>query len=137
MADRLFATYRVALLTGGANVPNLTSNNLKIALVRSSDVDPNANAGGHDFLDDISAGVLATTGNLTSVTVSTDGVVDAANAPITDPGGGATADRAVLYYDTGTASTSRLIHLWDTGISYTLDGTNDNVVINASGMFKL
>lgn len=135
MANQLFATYRAALLQGTAI--NLTSVNLKIALVKSATVDPNAAAGGHDFLDDISAGVLATSDNLTSVTVSTDGVVDAADVSLTDPGGGDTADRAVLYYDTGTPGTSRLIHLWDTGVSYTLDGTNDTIAFNASGLFKL
>lgn len=76
-----------------------------------------------DNLDDIAAAArVATSANLTSKT-ATDGVLDAADVTLSavtgDPSEG-----IVLYKDTGTASTSRLIALIDTatGLPITPNG---------------
>lgn len=137
MANRLYRKYLHALATGTA--VNLSTATLKFVLVDSATYTPDTTITGHEFLSDIVSGArLATTAALSSVTV-TDAGLDAADPAIPDAGGGATAEYAVLYVDTGAAATSRLLALFDTatGLPLTLDGTNDTLQINASGIFKL
>lgn len=89
-------------------------------------------------LSDIAAGArVATSANLTSKTV-TGGVADAAD--LTFPAvTGASIEALVLYKDTGTASTSRLISYHDniTGFPITPNGGAITIQWNASGIFKL
>jgi hypothetical protein len=94
--------------------------------------------GGDEFLSDVkAAGTVLTTSDLSNVSWSTR-VLDADDPTITDPGSGE-ATQAVVYIDTGTDSTSRLLGHTDTasGLPLTFDGTNDNLTFNASGILKL
>lgn len=93
----------------------------------------NAADGGHDFEDDLT-GILHRE-TLTSVTW-TNRVFDAANFTLTDPGGGGTATQAVIIKNNGSAATNDLI-LHDDITDITFDGTNDNVVVNASGLGRI
>jgi len=94
--------------------------------------------GGDEFLSDVkAAGTVLTTSDLSNVSWS-NRVLDADDPTITDPGSGE-ATQAVVYIDTGTDSTSRLLGHTDTasGLPLTFDGTNDNLTFNASGILKL
>ena len=95
----------------------------------------------HEFLSDIAAGArLAMTAALANKTINDLAVLDADDPSLTDPGGGATAEAIVLFVDTGDPATSKLIAYLDsgvTGLPYTLDGTNDSVQHNASGVITL
>lgn len=94
--------------------------------------------GGDEYLSDVkAAGTVLTTSDLSNVSWSTR-VLDADDPTITDPGSGE-ATQAVVYIDTGTDSTSRLLGHTDTasGLPLTFDGTNDNLTFNASGILKL
>lgn len=134
MANALYPKAKEQMLQGGIN---LSTGNIKCVIV---DTGTYTYSAAHEFLSDIPSGArLATTGNLASKTF-TNGVFDAADPALTDPGGGATGEALVIYIDTGSAATSRLIAYFDTGVTglpMTLDGTNDTVQFNASGIFAL
>lgn len=134
MANALYPKAKEQMLQGGIN---LSTGNVKCVIV---DLGAYTYSGAHEFLSDIPSGArLATTGNLASKTF-TNGLFDADNPSLTDPGGGATGEALVIYIDTGSAATSRLIAFFDTGVTglpMTLDGTNDTVQFNASGIFQL
>lgn len=92
----------------------------------------------HQFLSDIpSAARVATSGNLASKTL-TNGVFDAADAQFASVSGDQ-SEITVLYEDTGTATTSRLIAYIDTAtnLPITPNGNNIDVVWNASGIFAI
>ncbi len=115
------ATLKLVLTDHGADTPNLTTD---------------------DFLNDISAGTIATSSALASVTVGTVaiGVVDAADmSPGFTAVSGATCESLSLIEDSGVASTSDLIVYWDTatGLPLTPNGGDVNIAFNASGIFKI
>lgn len=92
------------------------------------------------FLSDIASGArVSLSGTLGSKTV-TAGVADAANATFTGVVG-ATCEAVVIYKDTGSAATSRLIAYIDaaTGLPVTPNGTDVNVTWadTANKIFKL
>jgi hypothetical protein len=89
----------------------------------------------HDFLDDVT-GIEETSGNLASKTV-VNGVFDAADITFTGTAGSPAA-ALILYVDTGTAGTSRLIAYDDTisGFPVTLGG-DVTIRWNASGILAL
>lgn len=139
MANRLFRTYVHALMSGGANIPDLDTADIRCVLVDVGTHDPDTAITGDEFLSDIPGGArLAVTANLASKTV-VDGVFDAADISVPDAGGGATGEELIIYYHTGVESTSRLIALIDTatGLPITLDGVADLVRWHASGIFAL
>lgn len=98
----------------------LVSGTVKAALMKSS---ASYNAA-HDFLDDISADVLATAA-VTGKSV-TSGVFDAGDITFSSVATGNTGDAVVLYFDSGVESTSRLIAWIDCNALSTNDG-NINV----------
>lgn len=92
----------------------------------------------HQYLSD-TTGVVTTSSNLSSKSW-TAGVADAADvtfATVT----GATIVRWILYKDTGTAGTSRLVAMFDTaaGLPVIPDGTNITVTWDngASRIFRI
>jgi len=94
----------------------------------------------HQFLSDIAAGArIATSGALASKTV-TAGVADAADITITAVTG-ATVEAIVLYKDTGSAATSRLICYIDTAAGLPLTPNGGDVTLQwdngANKIFKL
>lgn len=137
MANRLYRKYVHALMTGGSNIPNLSTANIKAALIDTGAFTPDTTITGHEYLSDVTAGIVNTTGNLASVTV-TDGVLDAADTTLPDTGG-ATGENIIIYADTGTGSTSRLLALIDTatGLPITPDSVNDIIRWHTSGIFAL
>lgn len=132
MANALYAKAKEAFLSGSIN---LTSDTIKVNFVDGASYTPNMST--HDFLDDVS-GLFTTAVTLASKTV-TNGVFDAADAVFSGASGGTTYEYILIYKDTGTASTSPLIALFDTasGIPVTTSGGNYTIQWHASGIFAL
>jgi hypothetical protein len=110
-------TIKVVLVDAGAYTPNLAT---------------------HQFLSDIPGGArIATSAALTSKT-TVAGVADAAD-PVFVGATGVQSEYLVVYQDTGSAATSRLIVFIDTatGLPVTPNSGDINVIFSASGIFKL
>jgi hypothetical protein len=93
---------------------DLASLNIKAVLVRTVGGTNYTFSAAHEFLSDIPVGArTATSGNLGTKTV-TDGVFDAADVTVSAvPGGNGDVGAIVVYIDTGTAGTSRLLSYLD------------------------
>jgi len=135
MANAVYPKFKEFLL-GTATGPDLdnASVNVKVALVDSASY---TYSSAHDFLDDV-AGITATSGNLTTKTV-TNGTFDS-DDPVFTSATGAQSEILILYIDSGSAATSRLIAYYDTGVTglpVTPNGGNINITVNASGWFAL
>ena len=92
----------------------------------------------HDNYDDLTGVVGAESGALASKTF-TDGVFDAADITFTAVTG-ATVEAIVLFLDTGTASTDKLICYIDSassGLPVTPNGGDIKITWNASGIAAL
>ncbi len=132
MANALYPSYKQLLLGAGLNLTSLT---IKAALVDTGVV---SYSSAHDNYDDISAGVIGTPQTLGSKTV-TSGVFDAANVSFTGLTSAPTIEAVVLYYDSGTPSTSTLICWIDsaTGLPASAGSTQVDVTWDATGIFAL
>jgi hypothetical protein len=125
MSSIWYPLFKEALLTGAANA-NPSSGNVKAVLVDSADYTYSA---AHQFLSDVPAVArVATSGNLTTKTF-TAGVFDADDisfAAVT----GDQSEIIIIYIDTGSAATSRLMLFIDTassGLPVTPNGGAINV----------
>lgn len=133
MANAIYPKYKEAVLGGGTNSA-LTSGTVKAALV---DTGAYTYSAAHDMLDDLT-GVVGTAVTLGSKTV-TNGAFDSADPTWTSVSGN-TVEAVVLYIDTGTPSTSRLVAYIDTGVTglpITPDGGNIQATVHSSGWFTL
>ena len=96
-----------------------------------------------DFIDDILSAArvpaIASCPSLGTITIGTvaAGVFDAANTVFTGLTGDA-SESLIIFKDTGTESTSKLIGFWDTatGIPLTPNGGDVTVQWNASGILQ-
>ena len=135
MANLIYPKYKEALIQGDANI-ELDGSNVKAILVDLADY---TYSSAHNFLDDVAgAGIVATSANLSSKT-TTDGVFDAANFSFTAVTGDV-CEALIIYIDTGSSATSRLVAYYDTGVTglpVTPNGGDINVTVNASGFFAL
>ncbi len=125
MASTWYPKFKEALLTGASN-SNPSSGNVKAILVDTADEAYNS---ADQYLSDITgAGIVATSGNLANKTF-TNGVFDADDITFT----GVTGDQSeaiIIYIDTGTSTTSRLMLFIDTassGLPVTPNSGNINV----------
>lgn len=135
MANGLFASGREGFLDGSIDWDTDT---IKAVLVDHGTDTPVLAT--DVFLSDITAGArVATSGALASKTVP-GGVADAADLTITAVTG-ATVESIVLYKDTGSAATSRLIAMIDTatGLVFTPNGGDLTIAWDngANKIFKL
>ncbi|MCO4274262.1 hypothetical protein NG701_07445 [Pseudarthrobacter sp. HLT3-5] len=134
MANSLFDKAREGFLSGQIL---WNSDNIKAVLVDTGLYTPSLST--NQYLSDIAAGArVATSTNLAGKTIA-NGVADAAD--VTFPAvTGASVEAIVLYKDTGTATTSRLICYIDSGVGgipITPNGGDIATAWNASGIFKL
>jgi len=134
MANALYDLGRQAFLEG--SIAYLTDN-IKAVLV-SSGYTPSLTT--HQFLSDIPLGSrVATSGNLSGKT-STAGVANASSVTFTAVTGSQCVYLA-LYKDTGTASTSPLIALFDTATGLPVTPSGGDITITwdtgANKIFKL
>lgn len=135
MANAIYPKYKEALLNGDSNI-ELDGSNVKAILVDLADYTYSA---AHDFLNDVAGGaIVATSGNLASKT-TTNGVFDAADFSFSAVTGDQ-SEALIIYIDTGSSATSRLVAFFDTGVTgfpVTPNGGDINVTVNASGFFSL
>lgn len=135
MANALFAKGRQGFLDGSID---WDTNNVKAVLIDTGTY--TVDLANHDNLDDVPVGArVSTSGNLTAKTV-VDGVADAADTTFTAVTG-ATVEAIVIYQDTGTAGTSRLIAWIDTATGLPLTPNGGDITIvwdnSANRIFKL
>lgn len=133
MANAIYPLYKQALLDASAN-SDVNDGTVKVALV---DTGTYTYSTAHDFLDDLS-GVVGTAQTIANTTVAA-GVFDGDNVTFTAVSG-ATVEALVIYIDTGTPSTSRLVAYIDTGqtgLPVTPNGGDITITWNASGIFAL
>jgi hypothetical protein len=133
MANAIYPKFKEQALQAGVN---LSSGDIKAVLVDLADYTYST---AHEFLSDVAlAGRVATSPNLASKTF-TSGLFDAADVSFTAVTGDQ-SEALILYIDTGTAGTSRLIAFFNTGVTglpVTPNGGDINVTWNASGIFQL
>ena len=139
MANLMYSKAKQAFISGGID---LTSVAVKFVIVDTTGGASNytVDSVNHEFLSDVVAGSRrATSAALSSKTV-TNGTFDAADIIGAFPSlSGGAIEAAIMYVDTGTESTSRLICYFDTGggLPFTPTGNNADLVFNASGIFTL
>lgn len=142
MANGLFVPFRNGILGSHATRVDLDADSIKLAMVDNGTVTPNLTT--HDFWNDLSTALVgslsAALGSKTIGTVAA-GVFDAADptTPVFAAVTGNSVESLVALKDTGTASTSDLICLWDTatGLPVTPNGGDINVTFNASGILQV
>lgn len=131
MASVLYPKGRAHIL-GLSTKIDLVADDIKILLIDTADETYNA---ADEFHSDITgAGIVATSGNLASKTV-TGGVFDAANITLTAVTGD-TVEAIVVYKDTTVSGTSPLIAWLDVS-TFTPNGSDVVVTFNASGIFAI
>lgn len=133
MANAIYPKYKEALLDAAANV-DINDGTVKVALVDTGTYTYNA---AHEFLTSLT-GVVGTAQTIGNTTV-TNGVFDGDNVTYTAVTGNS-VEALVIYVDTGTAGTSRLVAYIDTsvtGLPVTPNGGDITINWNASGIFAL
>jgi hypothetical protein len=132
MANAIYPKWKEAVIQAAAN--SGLNGTVKVALVDTSVYTYNA---AHDFLDDVS-GVIGTAQTLAGKTYA-NGYFDADDVVFTTVSGDS-AEALLIYIDTGTPSTSRLVAYLDTGytgLPVTPNGGNITVEWDAAGIFRL
>ena len=133
MANALYPKWKEALISGGAN--SALTGTVKVALV---DTGTYTYSAAHEFLTSLT-GVVGTAQTIGATKTYTNGVFDGADVTFTAVTGNS-AEALVIYIDTGTAGTSRLVAYLDTsvtGLPVTPNGGDINLTFNASGIFAL
>lgn len=134
MANTVYPKYKQALLNGDSNI-SLASGTVKVALIDTNDV---AYSAAHDFFNDVSAAVVGTPQTIGSKSI-TNGLFDGADVTFSAVSGDQ-CEALIIFIDTGTPSTSRLVAYIDTGVTglpVTPNGGDIAVTWNASGIFQL
>lgn len=133
MANALYDKGREGFLDGSIDWDTDT---IKICLVSSGYT---VNLTTHDFLDDLGANIVATSAALSSKTVAA-GVADAADVTISAVSG-SQVTRIVIFKDTGSAATSRLIASIDTATGLPVTPNGGDIIVawdsGANRIFKL
>lgn len=133
MANAIYPKYKQALLDASANV-DLNDSTVNVALIDTGVYTYNA---AHEFYSSVS-GVVGTPQTINNTTV-TDGLFDGDNVTYTAVTGNS-AEALLIYIDTGSAATSRLVAWIDTsvtGLPVTPNGGDISITWNASGIFQL
>ncbi len=133
MANAIYPKFKQSLLSGDTN-STISTGTVKVALV---DTGTYTYSSTHQFFSDLS-GVVGTPQTIGSKT-ETNGVFDGADVTFTAVTG-ASVEALVIYIDTGTPTTSRLVAYIDTsvtGLPVTPNGGDITITWNASGIFSL
>lgn len=131
MADAIYPKYKQALLDGDSNI-DINDGTVKVALSSA------AYNSAHDFYDDVSASTIGTPQTIANTTV-TNGLFDGDNVTFTAVASGSTVSTLIVYIDTGSAATSRLVAFLDSasGLPLPTNGGDITITWNASGIFQL
>lgn len=132
----LYPKFKEQLLQAGINLSSVT---VKALIVDLASYTYNA---AHEFLSDIPVGMRVAESAALAGKTFTNGVFDANDTLFTAPAAGTTAEAVVLYVDTGSAATSRLIQYADDagwGLPITTNGQDINLVFDngANKIFAL
>lgn len=133
MANALYPEWKEAVMQNASN-SSLTGT-VKAALI---DTGVYTYSAAHDFWDDASAAVVGTPQTLANKTYAS-GTFDADDVTYTVVTGN-TAEAIIIYIDTGTPATSRLVAYLDTGqtgLPVTPNGGNIGITFDAAGIFTL
>lgn len=133
MANAIYPKYKQAVMDAAAGT-DLNDGVVKVALI---DTGTYTYDDDHEFFDDVS-GVVGTPQEIENTSV-TNGVFDGDNVTFTAVTGNS-VEALIIYIDTGTASTSRLVAYLDTGytgLPVTPNGGDITIQWNASGIFAL
>lgn len=136
MANALYDKGREGFLDGSIDWDTDT---IKATLVRGY----TASLSTHTFLSDVTTagGTLVSTSAALATKTVVAGVAGAANATFTAVAAGAACPHIVIYKDTGTAGTSRLVALVDTATGLPVTPNGGDVVTQwdtgANKIFKL
>ena len=133
MANAIYPKYKEAVLQSASN-SSLITGTVKVALVDTGTYTYNI---AHEFLSSL-VGVVWAAQTLTTKTV-VNGSFDSDN-PTFSGVTGSSVEALVLYIDTGTAGTSRLVAYLDTGFTnlpFTPNGSDVTITVNALGWFTI
>ena len=133
MANAVYPKWKEALWLQSAN-SNANTGTVKVALI---DTGTYTYSAAHEFFSSVT-GVVGTPVTLGTKSF-TNGVFDAGDATFTAVTGN-NAEALLIYIDTGTAGTSRLIAFLDTGVTglpVLPNGGDITVTWNASGILAL
>lgn len=133
MANAVYPLYKQSLLDDDTNI-DLNDGTVKVALVDTGTYTYSAS---DQYLSDLS-GVVGTAQTIGSTTVAT-GVFDGDDVTFSTVSGNS-VEALVIYIDTGSSSTSRLVAYIDTsvtGLPVTPNGGDITVTWNASGIFTI
>jgi len=132
MANVVYPKWKEAVINGGTNVA--LSGTLKVSLIDTGDESYNA---ADSFYSDITAAAVVATATLGTKTY-TNGLLDAADTTFSAVTGDP-CEALLLWIDTGTTTTSRLVAWIDTGVTglpVTPNGGNINILWSASGIVQ-
>lgn len=135
MANAIYPKFKQAVMGGGDQAAaNLLSGTVVASLIDTGTYTYNE---GHEYEANLT-GFVANVVGLSAKTV-TNGIFDAANVTFTSVSG-ATAEAVIIWIDTGTPGTSRLVAYLDTnitGLPVTPNGGDINLNWNTTGIFRL
>jgi hypothetical protein len=132
MANAIYPKYMEAVIQASSG--SSLAGTLKAVLIDTADYTYNA---AHDFYDDVSAGAVGTPQTIGSKTY-TNGLLDGADVTFTAVTGDQ-SEAVILFLDTGTPSTSRLVAYLDTGVTglpVTPNGGDITITWNAGGIIQ-
>ena len=135
MANTLYPLYRRDLLR--ADIDTI-ADNIKLVAVDSG----YTYSAAHDNVDDVSAGArVATSSNLANKT-DTDGYFNSDDVVLSAVASGDTITGVILYKDSGSEVTSKLIAFYDTNasasaISIATNGGDITIAPHSSGWFRV
>lgn len=135
MPNAVYPKYKEAIIGGGTNVDLLTGT-VKVALVDTGTYTYSAT---HQFLTSLT-GVVGTAQTIPATKTVTDGLFKTTGNNTFTGVSGASVEALVLYIDTGTPATSRLVAFIDTGVTglpVTPNSGDITITWNASGIFQL
>jgi len=134
MANAIYPKWKERLMESGSGA-NLGNNNVRAYLI---DTGVYTYSDSHEFVSNLTGIVGSASGTFQNKTF-VDGVFDADNISFTSVTGNS-AEAIVIFIDSGSTSTSRLVAYLDTGFTglpITPNGNDIPVVWPASGIFKL
>ena len=132
--NAIYPKYKEAIIDASANV-DLNDLTVKVALLQATETYSAADT----FLSDITAGAVIGTAQTIGNTTVANGLFDGDDVTFTAVSG-AQVVTLLIYIDTGTPATSRLVAWLDTsvtGLPVTPNGGNISITWNASGIFQL
>ena len=135
MANAIYPKYKEAIIGGGTNI-DLLGGTVKVALV---DTGVYTYSAAHQFLTSLT-GVVGTAQTIPATKTVTDGLFKTTGTNTFTGVSGASVEALVLYIDTGTPATSRLVAFIDagvTGLPVTPNSGDITITWNASGIFQL